>query len=85
MDDILLSILRVAYQVMTIYYYLMFASIILSWTPYKTSNIGVFIDRLVDPYLGLFRNKFIIGMMDLGTLIGIILFQLLLTFIGQVI
>lgn len=81
MNDILIGILRAGYYVVTIYYYLIFANIILSWTSYRSSNIAVWIESITSPYLNLFRNKVIIGMLDLGPLLGLLLLQFLLLFL----
>ena len=81
MTDFLIAVMRVAFYVVTIYYYLIFATIILSWTPYRDSQAAQFIDRLTSPYLSIFRNKLIIGMIDLGPLMGLLLLQFLLMFL----
>lgn len=56
-----------------IYFYLIIASVLMSWIPsIKESRIGQFITSLTDPYLDLFR-KFIppLGMIDISPIIAI--------------
>lgn len=81
MNEILIAILRVGFIVVSIYYYLIFANIILSWTSLRSSTIAQWIESITSPYLNLFRNKVIIGMLDLGPLLGLLLLQFLLMFL----
>lgn len=76
-------IVQTLYTILQIYVYIMFVYIILSWTPLINSAFYKALGRFVDPYLNIFRGKFIVGMFDLGSLIGIILLQVVLMMLGN--
>ncbi|MGE4571363.1 MAG: YggT family protein [Candidatus Izemoplasmatales bacterium] len=75
--------LVIAYYLLTIYFYLMLAYIILSWTPLVNSKFYEMLTRIVHPYLGMFRGWLILGQIDFTPMFGLILFQFLLRFIAQ--
>lgn len=57
-----------------IYYYMLFAYILMSWLPQlRESKIGEILGKFVEPYLSIFR-RFIppLGMIDLSPIVGII-------------
>ncbi len=83
MSPILLEILRYAYWVLTVYFYLMFATIIISWTPLRTSRLYGLLERLTSLYLRYFRGWIVIGgTLDLTPMLGLVLYQLLLTLVA---
>ena len=62
---------------LTLYYYAMIFYIISSWIPALRANfVGQWVEKIVDPYLGLFR-KFIppIGMLDISPLVGFFVYN----------
>lgn len=63
--------------VFKIYFAMIFVYILLSWLPQvRESPLGVVLGKMVEPYLGIFR-QFIppIGMIDLSPLVAIIALQ----------
>ena len=71
--ELFLKVIETALQY---YYYVLIASILLSWIPdLKKSTVGQFIDRLADPYMRIFRGWFVIGVMDFTPIIGFIFYQ----------
>ena len=68
--------LRVIGTALQYYYYILIASILLSWIPdLKRSSIGQFIDRLANPYMRIFRGWIVIGVMDFTPIIGFIFYN----------
>jgi len=63
----------------------MFVYILLSWTPLVKSKFYDVLRRICDPYLRIFRGKLVISNMDFGGLVGLILLQVLLYFVGTAI
>jgi len=83
MPDYLTTFLQYAYWVLSAYYYLMILTIILSWTPIRNSRFYDIIDKITSLYLRYFRGWAVIGgTIDLSPLIGLLLYQLLLSFIA---
>ena len=81
----MVEFLRVMYQIIQAYIYVIFIYFLLSWTPLVTSAFYQALGKIVNPYIGMFRGKFIVGRMDLGGLVGLILLQVLLLFIRNAI
>lgn len=77
--------LRIMYQIIQVYIYILFIYIILSWTPIVNSSFYRFLKRICDPYMSIFRGKLVIGQMDFGGIVGLILLQVLMFFIGNAI
>ena len=76
----------IVFYALQAYYFVLIASILLSWLPeIKKSKIGQFIDQLASPYLRFFRGWIVIGMFDLTTIVGILLFQFGLSMVSQMI
>jgi len=69
MFAILMQVLSIAFN---IYYYMIFAYILMSWIPQMAqSPIGAFIARLVEPYLQPFRRIIPpIGMIDISPIVA---------------
>ncbi|MGI6392543.1 MAG: YggT family protein [Candidatus Izemoplasmatales bacterium] len=84
MPEYLVIILQYSYWALSAYYYLMIFTIILSWTPIRNTWFYDFIDKITSLYLRYFRGWVVIrGTFDLSPLIGLLLFQLLLSFIAS--
>ena len=64
---------------LTIYYYLIIAYILMSWLPgARESAIGQFIGRLVEPYLAPFRRIIPpIGFIDISPIVAIFVYYFL--------
>ena len=82
--DYLYLILYYGYLVLYFYYFLMIVQILLSWTPLVGSKFYHLLEKITGPYLNMFRGWIVIGQMDFTPMFGIILFQVLLSFIGSV-
>lgn len=73
---ILSRILIGLYYLLRIYYFVMFAGIIMSWIPSSMNySFCRFIRRMTDWYLGFFRGRLVLGIFDFSTLLGIILYE----------
>lgn len=78
--------LRVIFNALQYYYYILIASIFLSWIPeLKRSKIGQFIDRLANPYMRIFRGWIVIGIMDFTPIIGFIFYRFGIDALGDMI
>ena len=58
----------------TIYYFCLIAYILMSWIPaLQQSAVGEMLEKVCEPYLGIFR-KFIppLGMIDISPIVGIL-------------
>ncbi|WP_042357131.1 YggT family protein [Bacillus rubiinfantis] len=67
------NILQIGQYVFEIYYWLIIIAILGSWFPqFQSSKLGAWINRLVEPYLALFR-RFIppLGPIDLSPIIAL--------------
>jgi YggT family protein len=67
-------IVEITVTLITIYRFMLFGYILLSWFPNgRDSAIAVFLGRLVEPYLSIFRS-FIppLGMIDLSPIVALI-------------
>lgn len=73
-----------AYIFLRIYFYIMIVYIILSWTPLVNSRFYSILEKIVNPYLGIFRGWFVFSGMDFTPMIGLILYQFLLMLIERV-
>lgn len=76
--DILRTILYYLYVFLSIYYYVIIVTIILSWTPAVRTSVYQFLKTITDPFLNLFRGFLVFSNLDFSPLIGLILYQLLL-------
>ncbi|MBN2504078.1 MAG: YggT family protein [Bacilli bacterium] len=83
MDEAFYYILYYSYYILQVYFYVIIATIILSWTPLRTSGFYQLLDRVTSPYLNVFRGWLVIGMIDLTPMIGLFLYQFILTMIGR--
>ncbi len=74
------------YRALQIYFYLIIASILMSWVPeLKRTKIGQLIERIVNPFMRIFRGIIVIGMFDFTPMIGIFLYQIGLTYLVQMV
>jgi uncharacterized protein YggT (Ycf19 family) len=79
--DVLLLIL---YKALQYYYYILVASVLLSWIPdLKRSTIGRFIDKLANPYMRIFRGWIVIGVMDFTPILGFMFYYFGMNAVGQ--
>lgn len=85
MPDFIYYLLKYSHLVLTVYFYIMIATIILSWTPIRNTKFYQILDMVSSPYLRIFRGWIVIGSMDLTPLVGLLLFQGLLALISRVI
>ncbi len=73
---ILSRILLGIYYLLRIYLGVMFVGIILSWIPGSMKySFFRFIRKCSDLYLGTFRGKLVIGIFDISSLLGILLYE----------
>ena len=72
------------YWALRIYFYIIIASILMSWVPeIRNTRIGQLIDRIANPFMGIFRGIIVIGMFDLTPMVGLFLYQIGLSYLGQ--
>ncbi|MEH7416641.1 YggT family protein [Neobacillus drentensis] len=72
-----LYILQIGQYAFEIYYWLILISIFGSWFPqFQSTKLGMWISKLVEPYLGLFR-RFIppLGPIDISPIVAIFVFR----------
>jgi len=69
-------ILRIIYNFLMVYTFILFIYVLLSWTPLVKSRFYDLLRVIVEPYLNIFRNKLIFGNMDFGPTVGILLLYL---------
>lgn len=75
----------ILFRILQIYSYIMFLYVILSWTPLIRSRFYDALRIICEPYLGIFRNKLIIGNMDFGALLGLLLLNGIVYYLGTMI
>lgn len=74
------------YWALQIYFYLIIASVLMSWVPeLKKTRIGQLIERLVSPFMSIFRGIIVIGMFDFTPMLGLFLYQLGLGYLLQMV
>lgn len=78
-------LITIMYNIVQVYAYIVFIYILLTWTPLVNSKLGEAIGSVVNPYLNIFRGKLIVGMMDLGTLVGILILQGVAYYLGTLV
>jgi uncharacterized protein YggT (Ycf19 family) len=84
MNAILYQILYYGYLALYFYYFVMVLQILLSWTPIIRTRFYDLIVKITSPYMNLFKGWFVLGHLDLTPILGLVLYQLLLAFIGSV-
>ncbi|MGD9964176.1 MAG: YggT family protein [Candidatus Izemoplasmatales bacterium] len=81
----MLLFLTIAYYVLLTYFYIMIIYILLSWTSIRNSRFYYLLERIVNPYLQIFRGWLVIGSIDLTPMIGLLLYQFLLSIVARAI
>jgi len=77
-------LLQIIFKVLEYYYYILVASVFLSWIPdLKRSTVGQFIDKLANPYMRIFRGWIVIGVMDFTPIIGFMFYYFGLNALGE--
>ncbi|MEC9484305.1 MAG: YggT family protein [Candidatus Izemoplasma sp.] len=65
-----------AYWLLRIYFYVLIAYVLLSWFPeFRQSKFYLYIYRLANPYMRIFRGLLVFGQMDFTPILGFILYQ----------
>lgn len=83
--DFLYEVLAWGYLVLYAYYFLIVIDIVASWTPLRRTGFYQFLEKVTGPYTRIFSNKLIVGgVFDLGHFLGVVLYQVILAFIGSV-
>lgn len=78
-------LLYYAYLLLELYFYVMLVYIILSWTPLVNSQFYQVLRKIVFPYLGMFDGWFVLGRIDFTPLIGLLIYQWLLSLMANAI
>ncbi|MDT8337005.1 MAG: YggT family protein, partial [Candidatus Izemoplasmatales bacterium] len=71
--------------VLLAYFYIMIVYILLSWTPIRNSQFYRILGKIVDPYLGIFRGWIVISNIDFTPMLGLLLYQFILSIIARAI
>ncbi len=80
------TVLIYLFWFLRIYYYLLIASILLTWIPEVTrTEFYRYLRKLTDPYLRVFRGLLVFGMVDLTPILGILLYQFALSQLATII
>lgn len=77
----LLAIQNFLVTLVTIYQFMIFGYILMSWIPnLQNSSIGEFLGRMVEPYLSIFRRIIPpIGMIDISPIVALFALRFILT------
>lgn len=81
----MVDFLRYAYYVLLVYFYVMIVYILLSWTPIRNSRFYTLLGKICDPYLGIFRGWIVISNIDFTPMLGLLLYQFILSVIARAI
>ncbi len=82
----LVTLLGVLHTILTIYFYLMIAYILLSWfQDVRTSAFYYYLHVITNPYLRIFRGIVVIGNFDFTPIIGFLIYSFGLQAFGAVI
>ncbi len=81
--DYLYFILYYGYLALRIYFYIILITVILSWTPLVNTRFYQILLKITGPYLNIFRGWIVISNMDFTPILGFILYQILLNYIGS--
>ncbi len=66
-------LLLIIYNILTVYMFILFVYILLSWTPLVRSKFYYYLRVIVEPYINIFRGKLVFSNMDFGPTVGILL------------
>jgi len=83
MPDFVYYLLKYSFYVLTVYFYLMVVTIILSWTPLRETRFYGILDKVTSPYLNVFRGWFVLGRIDITPMVGLFLFQFILQMVSR--
>jgi len=81
----MLIFLTVAYYALLVYFYIMIIYILLSWTSIRNTRFYYFLEKIVNPYLGIFRGWIVISNIDFTPMLGLLLYQFILSVIFRAI
>lgn len=76
------AILQIGHYIFEAYYWLILISIFGSWFPqFQSSKLGLWVSKVVEPYLGLFR-RFIppLGPIDISPIVALLAFRFIRQF-----
>jgi uncharacterized protein YggT (Ycf19 family) len=85
MPELLRTILYYSYRVLYVYFFLMIATLILSWTPIRNTRFYGILEKISMVYLNLFRGWLVIGQVDLTPFLGLLIYQFILQMIARAI
>ncbi len=72
----LIALLTVLHTILTVYFYLMIAYILLSWfQDVRTSAFYYYLHVITNPYLRIFRGVVVIGNFDFTPIIGFLIYS----------
>lgn len=83
MPEIIRTIIFYAYHILRVYFYLMLATLILSWTPIRNTRFYAVLEKITMVYLNLFRGWIVIGQFDFTPILGLLIYQFILQMIGR--
>ncbi len=81
----MLIFLTIAYYALLVYFYIMVIYILLSWTPIKNTRFYYLLDKIVNPYLRIFSGWIVISNIDFTPMLGLLLYQFVLSVIARAI
>lgn len=82
----MIVILNALVTLLEIYFYLMIATILLTWFPEATKSRWFgYLYQLTSPYLRLFRGVIVIGQLDFTPIIGFLVYQFGLNAFAQLV
>jgi len=77
-------LLETLHTVLTVYFYIMIAYVLLSWVPsIREGKLYYYLHVLVNPYLRFFRGIIVIGYFDFTPILGFLLYSFGLQAFGQ--
>jgi len=78
--------LIIAFYILQTYFYIMIVFVLLSWVPsIRQSRFYYILSRIVEPYLGIFRGWIVFSNIDFTPMLGLLLYQFLLSVIARAI
>ncbi|MDD3129215.1 MAG: YggT family protein [Candidatus Izemoplasmatales bacterium] len=81
----MIKFLEIAYYVLYVYLYIMIVYILLSWTSIRNSKFYRILGKIVDPYLSIFRGWIVFSNIDFTPMLGLLLYQFVLSIISRAI
>ncbi len=78
------TILSILHTILTIYFFMMIAYILLSWVPeIRQSRFYYILHLIVNPYMRIFRGLIVIGNFDFTPIIGLLFYNFGLMAFGE--